>query len=206
MQLMHRLGLVTRRALLAVAITTALLITTVGAAVALTPYPSTDVAQLTLTSAVTDAGRPIVGWNWMRSPSYSDEASYLFDDFDPAVLSYDRKMAVVLAPLVTNQTNGGAGWSARVHVTVTYTYPGGSRTWNYHVTATNPFPLRSSLHSGGVGYQTYGKLTLTKSQFTHGAGSLLVQVSRDSAYSTYSFHPHVAVNKGAVSVWYLTTP
>ena len=140
----------------------------------------------------------------MRSPSYSDTALYQFDSFDPNALSYDRKMAVMVAPLVTNTTSGGAGWGTRLHVMVTYVYTGGSRVWNYHVTVANPFPLRSSLDSGGVGYQAYGKLTLTKSQFTHGTGSLRIQVTRESTYVIYGFHPHVAVNRGAVSVWYLT--
>lgn len=201
---MHRLGLVTRRALLAVMVTAAVLVTTVGAAIAVTPYPSNRVVQVPLSGFTTNVSGSIAGWYWMRSASFGDTATYRFASFDPAVLSYDRKMAVMVAPLVTNETSGGSGWSARVHVTVTYTYAGGSRVWNYHVTASNPFPLKSSLDSGGVGYQAYGKLTLTKSQFTHGPGTLRIQVSRDAAYHVSGFHPHVAVNSGAVSLWYLT--
>lgn len=203
---MHRLGLVTHRALLAVVVTAALLVTTIGTAVALTPYPSNRVVQLPLTTFTAPAAvGDTNGWYWMRLAAYSDKALYQFDAFNPGVLSQSQKLAVALAPLVTNKTGGGAGWGARVHVTVTYTYTGGSRVWNYHVMLDNPFPLRSSLDSspGGAGYQTYGKLTLTKSQFTHGPGSLRIQVSRDSAYTMYGFHPHVAVNAGAVSVWYL---
>jgi hypothetical protein len=185
-------------------VTTAVLVATVGPATALTPYPPTHVVQLPLSGFAVDASGPIAGWYWMRSTTYSDTATYRFDTFNPSALGYDHKMSVFMAPLVTNTISGGAGWSARVHVTVTYVYTGGSKAWTYHVTLTNPFPLRSSLDSGGIGYQTYGTLKLNQSQFTHGAGSLRIQVTRDSTYTKYGFHPHVAVNTGAVSIWYLT--
>ena len=202
---MFHLGLVTRRALLAVVVTAALLVTTVGTAVALTPYPSNRVVQLTSTYAPPN-GTEINNWTWMRS-GYSEKATYTFNSFNPSVLTHSQKLAIMFAPLVTNKASGGAGWGARIHVTVTYTPAagGGAHSWNYHVTLTNPFPLVSSLDSspGGAGYQTYGKLTLTKSQFTHGAGTLVIRVSRDSSYTKYGFHPHVAVNAAAVSAWYI---
>ena len=202
--MIHRLGLVSRRALLAATVTTALLLTTVAGAIAVTPHPASHLVQLPPGAFTAPGGGSIQGWYWMTSPSYSDKAVYQFDGFDPSALSFDRKLAVMVAPLVTNTTSGGSGWGARLHVTVTYGYTGGSRVWNYHVLVTNPFPLQSSLDSGGVGYQAYGKLTLNKSQFTHGVGSLRIQVTREASYVTSGFHPHVAVNATALSVWYLT--
>ena len=202
---MHRLGPVSRRAVLAGVVTATLLLTTVGTSVALTPYPSNHVVQLT-PGAFTSDGPTIGGWNWLRG-AYSEKATYAFPGFNPSVLAHSQKLAILFAPLVTNKPSGGAGWGARIHVTVTYTPSAGgsAHSWNYHVTLTNPFPLQSSLDSspGGAGYQAYGKLTLTKSQFTHGVGTLVIKVSRDSSYTTYGFHPNVAVNAAAVSAWYI---
>jgi hypothetical protein len=202
---MYRLGPVSRRALLAAVVTAALLVTTVGTSVALTPYPSNHVVQLT-PGGFTSDGDPVGDWTWLRG-AYTQKATYTFPGFNPSVLTHSQKLAIMFAPLVTNKASGGAGWGARIHVTVTYTPTagGGAHSWNYHVTLNNPFPLQSSLDSspGGAGYQTYGKLTLTKSQFTHGAGALVIKVSRDSSYTKYGFHPHVAVNAAAVSAWYI---
>jgi hypothetical protein len=202
---MFHLGLVSRRALPAVVVTAALLVTTVGTAVALTPYPSNQVVQLTSTYAPPNTTLNN-NWTWMGA-GYTEKATYTFSGFDPSDLTHSQKLAIMFAPLVTNKASGGAGWGARIHVTVTYTPTagGGAHSWNYHVTLNNPFPLVSSNDStpGGDGYQTYGKLTLTKSQFTHGAGALVIKVSRDSSYTKYGFHPHVAVNADAVSAWYI---
>jgi hypothetical protein len=202
---MYRLGPVSRRALLAVVVTAALLVTTVGTSVALTPYPSNQVVQLA-PGAFTPDGPELSGWYWLRG-AYTEKATYAFPGFNPSVLTHSQKLAILFAPLVTNKASGGAGWGARIHVTVTYTPSGGggAHSWNYHVMLNNPFPLQSSMDSstGGAGYQTYGKLTLTKSQFTHGVGTLVIKVSRDSSYTTYGFHPHVAVNAAAVSAWYI---
>jgi len=204
MMTLHRLGMVTRGGFLAVGVTTAVLIAAVGPSTAVAPPPATHVVQLqpgVFTTSVTGA---IAGWNWLRSATYSDTATYTFSTFDPAVLSFDHKLGVYLAPLVTNKTSGGAGWGARIHVAVTYGFSEGSKTWTYDVTLTNPFPLQSTLSSGGTGYQTYGSLTLAESKFAGGPGSLKIQITRDSTYITSGFHPHVAVNAGAVSIWYRT--
>jgi len=201
---LHRLGMVARSGFLAVAITTAVLIAAAGPSTAVPPPPATQVVQLQPSVFTTSVTGPILGWYWMRSATYSDTATYSFSAFDPAVLSLDHKMTVYLAPLVTNAESGGAGWGARIKVLVTYLYTGGSKIWTSKVTLANPFPIQSTLSSGGAGYQTYGSLTLAQSKFTHGPGSLKIQITRDSTYVTSGFHPHVAMNAGALSIWYRT--
>jgi opacity protein-like surface antigen len=198
----NRPGQTTRRMLLLMIVIGALAATAAPAAAA-TPYPATRAIQLPTSGWSVQATGPIAGWYWMRSPTYGDTATYRFDSFDPAVLGYDHKLTIALAPLVTNTTSGGAGWTTRVHVVVTYSWTGGSKTWTYHVSLINPFPFRSALDSAGVGYQAYGARVLQRSQFTHGPGALKIVVTRESSSVTFGYHPHVAVSATAVTVWYL---
>jgi len=201
---LHRVGMVTRTGFLAVGVTAAVLIAAAGPSTAVAPPPATHIVQLQPKVFTTSVTGTIAGWYWMRSSTYSDTATYTFSAFDPAALGLDHSLTIYLAPLVTNKTSGGAGWDARVRVAVTYVFSGGSKTWAYSVMLINPFPPQSTLSSGGVGYQTYGSLKLAQSKFGSGAGSLEIQITRDSTYVTSGFHPHVAVNAGAVSIWYLT--
>jgi hypothetical protein len=163
-------------------------------------------AQYPSTSFTPPAGAPISGWYWMRSSDFSDVAKWTFD-VDPAQLTVGGKsLYLYLTPLVTQAASGGAGWKTRVKVNVTYVAGGTTTVWKKAVNLVNPFPLVTTAPSGGIGYQTYGSLKLPGSLFKHGAGTVTVDVQRDSTYTTGGYKPHVAVQESALTVYRYVTP
>ncbi len=173
---------------------------------ATTPPPQTAIAQVALGSFSATASGPINGWYWMRSGSFADVGTWTFSSFDPAALKYTKKLYVALSPLVTNTTNGGAGWNARLKVTVRYVGATGTKVYSKSVTTTNPFPARSVKDSNGIGYQAYASFDMPQSWFKYGAGTLTVEVRRDSAYKLSGYKPHVGIRDAAVQLWYYAAP
>ena len=163
-------------------------------------------AQYTTAFTPPAGGAAIEGWYWMRASDFSDVARWTFD-FDPAQLTVGPKtLYLYLTPLVTQAASGGAGWKTRVKVNVTYVAGGKTVVMKKTVNLTNPFPLITTASSGGIGYQTYGQLKLPKGLFKNGAGTVTVEVMRDSHSTVSGLKPHVAVRGDALTAYRYATP
>ena len=169
-------------------------------AVAVTSVPG-HIAPLTATSFNMVGGNLISGWYWMRSPGYTDAATWTFSGFNPTAM-LGQRVFFTLSPLVTQAASGGAGWTARLKATVFYDHSAGTVHWAQSVTTMNPFPLRTVADSSGLGYQNFGSFVLSGSYFRKGAGTLRVEVRRDPMYSLSGYHPHVALNSDSLKVYY----
>jgi hypothetical protein len=150
---------------------------------------------------------PIAGWYWMRSANYSDSGTWRFANFDRDVLTSSRPLYLFITPLVTQAASGGSGWRARIRVKVTLTCGSSTGTLvDSKITTTNPFPLKTTASSGGVGYQNYASLTINKSKFKCDNGLLKVVITRDSAYTSNGYRPHVAIADSAVTAYWFRAP
>jgi len=117
-------------------------------------------------------------WYWMRAADYSDSGTWQFASFDRDVLTNSNPLHIVLTPLVTQAASGGAGWNARIRVKVTLTCGSSTGTlYDAKKTTTNPFPLKTTASSGGVGYQNFASLTVNKSKFKCDNGLLKVVIT-----------------------------
>jgi hypothetical protein len=174
--------------------------------VAAGPLPS-GLGTMSTSSFTPVASGPIAGWYWMRSSSFADSGTWRFADFDRRVLSSSNPLVIVLTPLVTQAASGGAGWKTRIKVKVTQAC--GSRVNSLttrSVTTTNPFPLRTTASSGGVGYQNFASFTISKSAFKCDTGTVYVVVTRDPSYRISGYRPHVAIRDDAVVLHWYTAP
>lgn len=159
------------------------------------------IASITATSFTVAGGNLVAGWYWMRSPEYTDVATWTFSGFNPSPL-LGQRVYFTLSPLVTQTFSGGTGWTARLRVTVYYNHSAGTIHWAQSVVTTNPFPVRTVGDSGGLGYQNYGSFGLSGSNFRKGGGTLRVEIRRDPMYSLAGYHPHVALNGDSLKVYY----
>jgi hypothetical protein len=166
--------------------------------VGLAPVPST---------AYTDpSGGSSADWTWMRSASFADTATWTFD-VDPAQLTAGTKnLYLYVTPLVTQAVNGGAGWRTRVKLSIAYTAGGTTTTIRKSVSLVNPFPLLTTAHSLGVGYQAYGATYLTRGQLNRGAGTIAVTLTRDPSYVLFGYKPHVAVKADSLQAFRYAAP
>lgn len=177
-----------------------------ASATALTPHPPARAIQVPAAFTV-NLSSAISGWFWMRSTAYTDQATWTVANFDPSVLPSASSLFVVMAPLVTNTASGGAGWETKIRVALTYKAPGhAARVVTHTESLDNPFPFRSTVNSSGVGYQTYDDWKVARTFFNHGPGRLTIEVTRDPGATSYGFRPHVAVNAGALQLWYSRAP
>jgi hypothetical protein len=170
------------------------------------PLPS-GLGSMAASSFTPVGDGPIDGWYWMRSSAYSDSGTWRFDSFDRDVLTSSQPLHLVITPLVTQAASGGAGWNARIRVKVLLTCGTSTGTLaDAKITTRNPFPLRTTASSGGVGYQNFASLTVSKSKFKCDNGALKVVITRDSTYKSSGYRPHVAVNESAVTAYWFTAP
>lgn len=167
---------------------------------------SVGLAPIPSTSYTDPAGGSSTDWIWMRSASFADTATWTFD-VDPAQLTVGTKnLYLYVTPLVTQAVNGGAGWRTRAKLSIAYTASGTTTTIKKSISLINPFPLLTTAHSLGVGYQTYGSTYLTRGQLNRGAGKITVTLTRDPTYVLNGYKPHVAVKADSVQAFRYAAP
>jgi hypothetical protein len=190
---------------LSIVLTIALLCSGLAApGVAASPLMS-GLGHMSATSFTPVGAGPISGWWWMRSAAYSDSGIWRFVAFDRDVIKPGKPLHIVLTPLVTQAAGGGSGWIARIKVKVTLTCGTSTSTMvNTKIMTKNPFPLRTTADSAGVGYQNYAYLTVARSKFKCDNGLLKVIVTRDPTYKSHGFRPHVAINSDAAQLYWYT--
>jgi hypothetical protein len=132
------------------------------------------------------AGNQISGWYWLRDEAYAASGRW-----DCHGLPNDRDLTVSLQTLVTNQADGGSGYSSPVKIT--YTNPTSLLSQTIQVYLQNPLAEGSPENSRGAGYPTTGYFVIPKA-FLDANGGLLVQLERFQP-NTY----HVAVKADSLN-------
>ncbi len=127
------------------------------------------------------AGNFTMGWYWLRDNAYTAAGQW-----DCRGLPNDQDLTVSLQTLVTNQADGGSGYSSPVKIT--YTNPTSQQSQAIQVYLQNPFAVQSPANSGGIGYPTTGYFVVPKA-YLDDNGGLFVQLER---FQPNTFH--VAVN------------
>ena len=129
----------------------------------------------------------IADWYWLRDPARQAYAEWTFHGLDPAAPA-----TLVMDMLVTNQSNGGSGYSSPVGITL-LNPSGNSQTTLRHVIAQNLAFSQETANSHGAGYQAYGSLALTPG-LIDSQGNIIVRIARpDARY-------HLAVNQNSVGI------
>jgi hypothetical protein len=174
--------------------------------VAAGPLPS-GLGTMAATSFSAVGDGPVEGWYWMRSANYADSGTWRFENFDRDLLTSSQPLYLFITPLVTQGASGGAGWNARIRVKVTLTCPTSTGTLiDSKITTMNPFPLKTTASTGGVGYQNFASVTVSKSKFKCDNGLLKVVITRDPTYKSSGYRPHVAVQEAAVTAYWFKAP
>lgn len=93
-------------------------------------------------------GKLVSGWYWLRSPSHT--ATWTFD---ASSIKGKKEVWLNFSPLITNGTNGGAGYCVDVLCSVDY---GNGDVEPMTMQMFNPYRPQSPSNSGGIGYQCYG--------------------------------------------------
>jgi hypothetical protein len=127
------------------------------------------------------AGSYVSGWYWLR-----DEAYAAAGQWDCRGLPVDQDLTISLQTLVTNQADGGSGYSSPVKIT--YTNPTSKLAQSIQVYLQNPLAEQSPANSNGVGYPTTGYFVIPKA-YLDTNGGLSVRLER---FQPNTFH--VAVN------------
>jgi len=141
----------------------------------------------------------IVGWDWLRATDARVTWTFPTAELRTADL---KQVYLNFAGLVTNGTNGGAGYDARLkfYVFVPGSDVGGGST----VKTVNPFRPQHSANSHGVGYQVYGhggQLSATLLRKAIAVGSLKATLvwGRDNVVP---INRHIAAKKNSLSLGY----
>ncbi len=132
------------------------------------------------------AGNYTSGWYWLR-----DEAYTAAGQWDCRELPIDQDLTISLQTLVTNQADGGSGYSAPVKIT--YTNPTSQQSQTIQVYLQNQMAEQSPANSGGVGYPTTGYFVIPKT-YLDANGGLAVKLER---FQPNTFH--VAVNEESLN-------
>lgn len=93
-------------------------------------------------------GSPIAGWYWLRANTHTATWTFSSSSFR----GY-KNVYINFAPLMTNGSNGGAGYCSDVLAGVDY---GGGNIEPIQIEMVNPYRPQDPSNSGGVGYQCYG--------------------------------------------------
>lgn len=144
-------------------------------------------------SAFNSNGDVISGWSWLRTKGAS--ASWTFSA-DAVQSARSGSVYVLLSPLVTNGANGGAGYSRTIKLTVRHVTAGPTsvKPVSRTVSLYNPFRPIAPEDTGGIGYQTYGYLSVPKAIWRNAdaitvsyrwTGGYHVAVKQDSASLTF---------------------
>ncbi len=133
-------------------------------------------------------GASIAGWNWLRSSG--DYAEWTWT----AVPTTAGDACLNLSFLVTNGANGGAGYSATIHIQI---ISSSGRVRTTSVRLANPFRPTVPTNTNGVGYPAYGAVcsqdilsllapgTKLRIEWTPAAG-MHVAVRRDGVLLAYA--------------------
>jgi hypothetical protein len=132
------------------------------------------------------AGNAVYGWYWLRDKDYA-----ALGQWDCRGLPVDQDLPVSLQTLVTNQVDGGSGYSSPVKIT--YTNPTSQESQTIQVYLQNPFAAQSPENSRGVGYPTTGYFIVPRA-YLDANGGLLVRLER---FQPNTFH--VAVNASSLN-------
>jgi hypothetical protein len=116
------------------------------------------------------AGSAISGWYWLRDKAYTAAGQW-----ECRGLPNDQDLTVSLQTLVTNQADGGSGYSSPVKVT--YINPTSQQSQSIQVYLQNPLAEQSPANSGGAGYPTTAYFVIPKA-YVDGNGGLLVRLER----------------------------
>jgi hypothetical protein len=131
-------------------------------------------------------GNYISGWYWLRDEAYAASGQW-----DCRGLPVDQDLTISLKTLVTNQADGGSGYSAPVKIT--FTNPTSQQSQTVQVYLQNLLAEQSPANSGGVGYPTTGYFVIPKT-YLDANGGLAVKLERLQP-NTF----HVAVNAESLS-------
>ena len=134
----------------------------------------------------TTSGAYVGGWYWLRDDAYMHAGLW-----DCTGLPTDRDLTVSLQALVTNQAEGGSGYSSPVKVT--YTNPASQASQTIQVYLQNPLQEQSPANSQGAGYPVTGYFVIPKT-FMDANGGLTIRLERLSP-NPY----HVAVNAASLA-------
>ncbi|MCL5040745.1 MAG: Ig-like domain-containing protein [Firmicutes bacterium] len=128
------------------------------------------------------------GWTW----------SYKLNQFDRDYFE-GESVPLVISPLVTNQTNGGSGYSTYVRLVLENPESGARE--EREVFLKNFTHERSPAFSWGSGYPTHSLTMVPKSLFSS-SGELKVTMYRKPEYQDRDgYRPHVCVNNPFQQSW-----
>ena len=132
------------------------------------------------------AGNYVSGWYWLRDEAYAASGQW-----DCRGLPVDQDLTISLQTLVTNQADGGSGYSSPVKIT--YINPTSQQAQTIQVYLQNPLADQSPANSQGVGYPTTGCFVISKA-YIDTNGGLSVRLER---FQPNTFH--VAVNADSLN-------
>jgi len=146
---------------------------------------ATQPAQPYLPSGVecsySSQGSNFSGWYWLRDTEYSDTAEWRCKGF-----LANEQLPITLVTLVTNQANGGSGYSVPVNLVLPQA--NNLQGINFQVYLQNPFQQQDPNNSQGVGYLTSG-YTILPIGAVNSNGELVLNIKRIPGYDH-----HVATN------------
>jgi len=116
------------------------------------------------------AGNYISGWYWLRDEAYAASGQW-----ECHALPTGQDLKVNLATLVTNQADGGSGYSSPVKIT--YLNPTSHISQTIQVYLQNQLAEQSPGNSQGAGYPTTGYFVIPKA-YIDTNGGLFVQLER----------------------------
>ena len=123
------------------------------------------------------AGNYASGWYWLRDEAYATSGQW-----DCRGLPVNQDLTISLQTLVTNQADGGSGYSSPVKIT--YTNPTSQQAQTIQVYLQNPLADQSPANSRGVGYPTTGYFVIPKA-YIDTNGGLSVRLER---FQPNTFH------------------
>ncbi|MEW5870381.1 MAG: hypothetical protein AB1894_13990 [Chloroflexota bacterium] len=101
----------------------------------------------------TSQAGPIAGWYWLKDDDYQ-----AYVQWECRGLPAGESLPLVLVALVTNQDDGGSGYSTPVKVT--YTNPSSGESQAVQVYLQNPLPAADPANSRGQGYLASGYVSI----------------------------------------------
>ncbi|MBU1662378.1 MAG: cohesin domain-containing protein, partial [Chloroflexi bacterium] len=129
----------------------------------------------------------IYGWCWLRDSGYAASATWALADLPPG-----EDITLLFNALVTNQVNGGSGYSTPVEIT--YASPDGGTSQFVDLYLQNPLTTQNPADSHGYGYVTTAYLPVPGA-YIGASGGLTVTLQRKSPNQE-----HVAINQDTVKV------